>query len=410
MDNGLANGLYGACMDAPVMDTPAGGSRTMAIRHFDLKGIDALVQTIIGLKTDVFYLAYNGKDRLGCPLYAIASEPHGLLRTLKKYAAPDFARQLDASFPLHRFNPYIDLFFKAVRQAKQQLLRGEGGYWALPSGHGGGGQPGEKGVDDIDLFHCPTVCDPEDLMQRIGLLNHMLHQIRAEANSGAFKALVSRHHRQARNNAKSLSSYIAALFQRYARLLVIRVDFGYRKQERRYTSIDALQAELQQVQSDREHFFNNTRTNALFGHKVGHVWKLEYGMDKGFHYHLLFFYDGSKVREDITLGHRLGRYWADTITGGRGIYFNCNAQKKLYARCGIGRVNHDDTELRDNLDRAARYLVKQDCYAAVIVQGEGRVFGKGQAEEKHSSRGRPRRRVAERLAAINGEGLGGGVS
>ncbi len=378
----------------------------MAIGPFGLKGIDVLVQTIIGLKTDVFYLDYCGKGRPGYPLYAIASEPHGLLRSLKKYAAPDFARQLDALFPLHRFNPYIDLFFKAVRQAKEQLLRGEGGYWALPSGHGGGGQIGEKGVDGIDLFHCPTVCDPEDLMQRIGLLNHMLHQIRAEANSGAFKALISRHHRKARDNAKSLSAYIDKLFQRYARLLVIRVDFGYRKQERRCASIDALQAELKQVQSDREHFFDNTRTNALFEHKVGQVWKLEYGPEKGFHYHLLFFYDGSKVREDITLGHRLGRYWADTITGGRGIYFNCNAQKKLYARRGIGMVNHDDTALRDNLDKAARYLVKKDYYAEVIVQGEGRVFGKGVMAERKGNSGRPRRRVAERLAVINGEGLG----
>jgi len=68
-------------------------------------------------------------------------------------------------------------------------------------------------------------------------------------------------------------------------------------------------------------------------------------------------------------------------------------------------INELKAELQQaQLDRAARYLVKQDYYAAVIVQGEGRVFGKGQAEEKHSSRGRPRRRVAERIAAINGVG------
>lgn len=31
---------------------------------------------------------------------------------------------------------------------------------------------------------------------------------------------------------------------------------------------------------------------------VGHIWKLEEGTTKGYHFHLMFFFDGSKVQHD----------------------------------------------------------------------------------------------------------------
>jgi len=203
-----------------------------------------------------------------------------------------------------------------------------------------------------------------------------------------------RYEKNLRQNTNSSTDYIDGLFRRYARLLVLRVDFSYRNQNRYSITEKEIHEDYPQTKIDREHFFRNMRSNTLFDHLLGYVWKLEYGLNKGFHYHLIFFYDGSKVQQDINRAKMIGEYWQTTITQGRGIYFNCNAKQDQYKYPGIGIVNYYDDKLRVNLIKAATYLTKSDYYASVIVLGEGRTFGKGQIKHKTSNRrGRPRKFV-----------------
>jgi hypothetical protein len=198
-------------------------------------------------------------------------------------------------------------------------------------------------------------------------------------------------------------SYINKLFDRHARLLVIRIDFGYRKEdireygdfERAIRLEDDIQAKYLQAQADRVHLFNNMRSNELFTHLLGYAWRLEYGSLKGFHYHTFFFFDGSKSREDVTIAKSIGEYWVNVITKGRGLYFNCNANKEKYKYLGIGTINDFDTKLRQGLEKAARYLTKQDYYVKMDFNEEGgkkaRTFGKGEITKPKSSRGRRRK-------------------
>jgi len=107
---------------------------------------------------------------------------------------------------------------------------------------------------------------------------------------------------------------------------------------------------------------------------------------------MMFFFDGSKVREDITKASLIGRYWTDVVTKGRGLYFNCNRVKFAYKSCGVGMVDHGDAELREGLRRAVIYLTKTDLY--MKLQTEGRGMGKGLYPSPKGSRGRPRALVA----------------
>jgi len=215
-------------------------------------------------------------------------------------------------------------------------------------------------------------------------LNECVDKIRQEVKSKRFLAKLNSYQRSSNKNYKELTDYVDALFERYSRLLVLRVDLSYSKENSKTTQA--------QAKRDRERLFENARSNKLFGDMVGYIWKLEHGPEKGFHYHMMFFFDGSKVREDVTLARRLGEYWTEVITKGRGLYYNCNAVKFGYKSCGIGRVDHADANLREGLRNAVVYLTKTDLY--MKLQTEGRGMGKGLYPSPKGSRGRPRALVA----------------
>lgn len=54
----------------------------------------------------------------------------------------------------------------------------------------------------------------------------------------------------------------------------------------------------------------------------------------------------------------LGEYWEQTITKGRGRYWNCNAIPNPMKRAGIGVVNWHDDDKRQELQKALDYLTK----------------------------------------------------
>jgi hypothetical protein len=211
-------------------------------------------------------------------------------------------------------------------------------------------------------------------------LNGCVDKIRQEAKSRKFMSKLNSYQRSSNKNYKELTQYIDEVFECHSRLLVLRVDLSYSKENSNTKQSEAAR--------DLKHLFRNARSNKLFSDMVGYIWKLEYGPEKGFHYHMMFFFDGSKIREDGTLAKRIGRYWIDVVTKGRGLYYNCNAVKHTYKICGIGMINHADAELRENLRKAVIYLTKTDLY--MKLQTEGRGMGKGNRPTPKDPRGRPR--------------------
>lgn len=181
-------------------------------------------------------------------------------------------------------------------------------------------------------------------------------------------------------NTESMQNYIDGLFNRFSRLLVVRVDFHYRE-----TLCDGLT--LERVIDDRESFLRAAKRQYLS--LEGLCWKLEYGKDRTFHYHMLFFFNGADVRQDVTLGRQLGELWLST-TKGEGTYFNCNADKLKYLQCYLGQINYFDHEKRVALLQA-NYLTKTDeNIIAVQLDGKCRIYGRMELPARTSAAGRPR--------------------
>ncbi len=151
--------------------------------------------------------------------------------------------------------------------------------------------------------------------------------------------------------------YVDALFEKYARLLVLRIDLSYDK-------CFTYSKTLNDMQQDLDRLFENKRHNSIFSEMAGHMLKIEFGIEKGIHCHLIIFLDGSKrnYSSSVHFAQEIGDYWNTTITRGQGAYWNVNNDESHYKNLGtlgIGVINHNDTDLRNNLrESVIKYLFK----------------------------------------------------
>lgn len=147
------------------------------------------------------------------------------------------------------------------------------------------------------------------------------------------------------------------------RARLIRVDGNYRQSIRPSVTPD-------RISSDLDRMVQNMRHNKRhFGALVLAVLKIEYGPQKGYHWHGYFIYDGDQVHKDILKGKYILNYWIDVITTGDGSGFNVNsasAQHQLASRLGIhqdhlaiGAFRAGDSLQQHNLDTLISYLGKE---------------------------------------------------
>jgi len=218
----------------------------------------------------------------------------------------------------------------------------------------------------------------------VRVLNACVDDIRREVKSVAFKKRLKSYRRSVTENYKELSSYVNDLFDLHARMLVLRVDLSYLKTFRGEGGIT-----FDDARQHRSSLLKDLNKGG-FGHLLGYAWKLEKGERKGLHYHLLLFFDGAQVRQDVVLARMIGEHWNTVVTEGRGSYYNCNASKGNYERCGIGMVSHTNVLAREGIREIVLYMTKLDEYFKLSVPGV-RCFGKSMRPKKPSiHRGRPR--------------------
>ena len=189
----------------------------------------------------------------------------------------------------------------------------------------------------------------------------------------------------------SSDNYINKLFDTYAKLNVVRLDLSYKKELAQDISIKEVKKDLKRLLDNRRH------NEAIFGENVGHICKLEKGEVKGPHLHTLFFFDGHKVEKDVYKASQIGKYWESSITDGKGLYRNCNANKKeKYKYLGIGSISHFDTDKRDILtNMVASYFAEEKQQVNDGSSASERTFFKGVVTKQKSNAGRPRKSLED---------------
>lgn len=178
------------------------------------------------------------------------------------------------------------------------------------------------------------------------------------------------HHRGLRRN---LRNHLNRLFDRYSKLLMLRVDFSYLKK------------------SDSHHYADTHSTvcditlllqqcHSLKG-LVGYAWGLEYTEEHSFHIHAAFYLNGQKHRKVWSIFEDIRDIWAN-VTEGDGYAHRCEP-KEHYRVKGEWVTSYDDDEGRDRMLYILSYLSKQD-------QKKERVIYHVSEIPKPARRGRPR--------------------
>ncbi|WP_415887580.1 inovirus-type Gp2 protein [Neptuniibacter sp. QD37_6] len=154
--------------------------------------------------------------------------------------------------------------------------------------------------DKIRSIHGETV-NYNDLEHRIYKCFERLSEKLSEPK---FQKLILKSKQTTDKNYRSMLSYIDKLFKKRSRLLVVRVDLSYKAEiadicrRASFTMADHV-SEFEQVKADLERLLRNRRHNKIFRGLLGYIWKLEHGVLRGYHYHVVFFFDGAIRRGDI---------------------------------------------------------------------------------------------------------------
>lgn len=187
-------------------------------------------------------------------------------------------------------------------------------------------------------------------------------------------------------NQRRLHSLIDELFCDYSKVLVVRLDFYLQKY---YADINT----YEYMNEAFYRFRNYQRFNQLFEYYITYAAKLEYGTDRLWHYHVVLFFDGQKLRSDYLLAQDIGEYWVDTITRGLGAYYSANMNAKRYQTFALGMISYNELGRIKNLKSVLNYLVKEGIGEPVRRDAVGkayRSYRQGVYKPRNSRSGRPR--------------------
>ncbi|MFQ1997100.1 inovirus-type Gp2 protein [Aeromonas veronii] len=214
-------------------------------------------------------------------------------------------------------------------------------------------------------------------------INNALYAFLREFQSKAHRKRLNNLNRVESRNQLSIATYVNSLFDQHAKLLVLRLDIGYHEDY-----YDQLTLDL--VTNDLRCYLR--RIQNKYPALVGYIWKLEYGVDRRFHTHITFIFNGAIHQRDISLSRAIGGLWED-ITDNNGIYYNCQVRREEYQRWGtdgIGMVHYSDTVKRVHLINALSYLTKLDTQILAILPADRRTFGRMETPSSQPRLGRPR--------------------
>ncbi|WP_180040019.1 inovirus-type Gp2 protein [Acinetobacter sp. YH12218] len=218
-------------------------------------------------------------------------------------------------------------------------------------------------------------------MVKADFMNNLVYEVWGLTQTPEYKQAVQNRLERSNNQFQKGMKLINDLFQVKCKLLIMRVDF-------------ALKAETNLLLTDLKTLMSKFLKKILVSKGElegieGYIWKLEYGVKKGYHYHCIFFMDGSKHSKDSYYAQKLGELWKQ-VTDDQGIFHNCNASKFKYRNLAIGCISHDDEEARKNLEIVMSYLSKTDQFLMEKTLKKYRVFGTSTRKIEKSQSGRPR--------------------
>ena len=227
---------------------------------------------------------------------------------------------------------------------------------------------------------------PQQFVFKAEIINSLCHQLsQAIANDETYKKARQLREEKSLNQNKKAKRLIQKLIYKFSKLLVIRIDFAIYRE---------FKITLVLLKTYLKIFIKKLHApNDKVPPIVGFIWKLEYGIQKGYHYHFIFFMDGNLYKQDTYFAQQLGELWK-SITQNKGSYHSCNHDKAFYQKLAIGMLVHNDLEKIDTLyEVVVKYITKTSQFIIEKNQVKQRTFGYSTRKLEKSNAGRPRKIV-----------------
>jgi hypothetical protein len=213
------------------------------------------------------------------------------------------------------------------------------------------------------------------------LENQLIEHVRLQAVGRGFQRSDYEVRRNCLDNYETGKRFLDAVFKVHSRVQVARIDLKYKLHCRAELTLGQVQRDLNRLWANRKH-------KAVLTHLLGYIWSLEYTDRLRFHFHVILLYRGSDVIRPFYRAAKVGKYWEDVITQGRGQAYVCKPSH--YDRTYLGEVEAGQLEKREfMLKHGPGYLTKFDQLLQIDLK-KVKTFGTSAHPKKTTNAGRPR--------------------
>jgi hypothetical protein len=243
-------------------------------------------------------------------------------------------------------------------------------------------------------------------MRYMDWFNDLIEQVCARCQTREFRERERLRGENAERNRRNVVALEEAMFSKdlgRSRWLILSLTLRYKPRYRRWITPEI-------IQQHRDRFFAARRFNKLMKGVKNFVWAIEQGEDTGVHLHVILFYS-AESNHDEYIAMQIGEYWVNSVTEGKGDYWNSNEGKlkKWYKTkghgVGVGQINWNDLAKRDALRINLAYLAKTEQYLMIKPIDGMHTFGMGQLPQKAKS-GRPRMKEGRNILSSQGRPTG----
>ncbi|NOK56954.1 YagK/YfjJ domain-containing protein [Burkholderia thailandensis] len=244
-----------------------------------------------------------------------------------------------------------------------------------------------------DMKRCWCV-DPGELVRddllEAEVFNDFVDRMRREAKRrGVKKAMRNWKYCATAMEKRSIQRYLRTMPNASTKLLAVRCELQYREEamseadvmirdsvmsvpgpfhdRRRDRGVPECVARIdpERAMADRDRFVANPqgKDKELFKHRLGYVWKIEQDRNGIIHHHVLFIFDGQRVKDEFAALDRIGVRW-DAITEGAGYLHSSHYEKKSFIEKGrwhYGFIDcHKPEVLELMIGDASSYFTKDE--------------------------------------------------